>query len=169
MSSEAVSRQIGTAVPPGVGSHCASGDLQAPAVQNGSIGCPPVSVAVRQEVRPMQSAMLSHEEYMPSSGCSLGGSPELEPPPEELAVSVAGEVEVPSPGASVPAELSGSVSESSPEPEVVVAFAVVLAVAVALAVAEPLEPNVVAVVAGSSPDAQPIQRPASSHALRFTP
>ncbi len=166
-----VGRQIGTAVPPGVGSHCAKGDLQAPAVQNGSIGCPPVSVAVRQAVRPMQSTMLAHEEYMPSSGCSLGGSPKVDSPPEEPrgSVSVEASAEV------SPVDSAVSVGSSvSPEPPVesdaVVDVAVVGVAVVAVAEPELIGAKVVAaLVAGSSPDAHPSQTPASSHPHRFTP
>lgn len=83
-----------------------------------------------------------------------------------MSVSVEGPVEVPSPVGLVSEEPSAS--ESPVEPEVVVAV-VAVAVALAEAEADPMGAKVVAaLVAGSSPDAHPIQRPASSHPHRFT-
>ncbi len=153
-------RQMGTAVPPGVGSHWARGDLQEPAVQNGSIGCPPESLTIKHVVRPMQSTTLPQAEYIPSWGCSDGVSPELESPPVSVSVEPA-----PVPELVVFEPVSASPLVSVSLSAVVASVDEVSgAVAVALAVAE----NEVGRVAGSVPDAHAAAASRPTHVQRRT-
>lgn len=102
---------------------------------------------------------------MPSSGCSLGGSPEVEAPPVPASVPASvvavAVLEVSSSGSAVSEDVFVSASGVSVEPEPIEA-----SVAVAAAVVGATVVN--AVVAGSSPVAHPVQRPVSSHTHRFT-